>query len=55
MGRVLTLDQLKKRGRQLANRRPLSEEDEDSIDLLLLFCKKATEFWAFLFALFGVS
>ena len=40
-GKVLTLDQLKRRGRALANRCFLCEEDEEDINHLLLHCKKA--------------
>ena len=40
-GRVMTLDQFKKRGRHLINRCPLCDEDEENIDHLLLLCKKA--------------
>ena len=40
-GKVLTLDQLKRRGRALANRCFLCEEEEEDINHLLLHCKKA--------------
>ena len=37
-GKVLTLEQLKKRGFQLANRCLLCGKDEESLDHLLLHC-----------------
>ena len=40
-GKMLTLNQLKRRGRPLANRCFLCEEDEEEINHLLLHCKKA--------------
>ena len=40
-GKVITLDQLKRRGRALANRCFLCEEDEEDMNHLLLHCKKA--------------
>ena len=40
-GKVLTLDQLKKRGRDLANRCFLCGKDEETIDHLLLHCSMA--------------
>ena len=44
-GKVLTLDQLKHRGRAFANRCFLCEEDEDTIDHLLIHCKRAKTLW----------
>ena len=40
-GKVLTLDQLKRRGMAFANRYFLCEEDEETIDHLLIHCKSA--------------
>ena len=40
-GKVLTLDQLKKRGRILANRCFLCCEEEESIDHILIHCTRA--------------
>ena len=54
-GKVLTLDQLKKRGRALANRCFLCEEGEETIDHLLLHCSKAKILSDLLLAIFGVS
>ena len=54
-GKVLTLDQLKKRGRCLANRCFLCYKEEESIDHILIQCSKARVLWELLFALFGVS
>ena len=54
-GRVLTLDQLKRRGRALANRCFLCEEDEEDINHLLLHCKKAKMLWDLLLTIVGTS
>ena len=54
-GKVLTLDQLKKRGRCLANRCFLCCEEEESIDHILIQCSRARVLWELLFALFGVT
>ena len=52
---MLTLDQLKKRGRCLANRCFLCCEEEESVDHILIQCSKARVLWELLFALFGVT
>ena len=39
------MDQLKRRGRILANRHFLYEEDEETIDHLLVHCKKVKILW----------
>ena len=54
-GKVLTVEQLKKRGRQLASRCPLFGKDEESLDHLLLHCTKVYNLWAFIFTIFGFS
>ena len=46
-GKLLTLDQLKRRGRAFANRCFLCEEDEETIGHLLIHCKKARTLWDF--------
>ena len=53
-GKVLTLDQLKKRGWILANRCFLCCAEEESIDYILIHCTKARVLWELLVALFGV-
>ena len=52
---MLTLDQLKKRGRVLANRCFLCGKDEETIDHLLLHCFVAGLLWDLLLAIFGVN
>ena len=52
---MLTLDQLKKWGRTLANRCFLCGKDEETIDHLLLHCSMARLQWDFLLAIFGVN
>ena len=52
-GKVLTLDQLKRRGRALANRCFLCEEDEEDINHLLIHCKKARMLWDLLLSIVG--
>ncbi|RVW52364.1 hypothetical protein CK203_072021 [Vitis vinifera] len=54
-GKVLTLDQLEKRGQFLANRCFLCCEEEESIDHILIQCSRARVLWELLFALFGVT
>ena len=53
-GKVLTLDQVQKRGWTLANRCYLCQVHEESIDHLLLHCKKTREVWKLFFTLFAV-
>ena len=53
-GKVLTLDYLKRRGRVLTNRCFLCEEEEESIDHLLVHCSKAKVLWDLLLGLVGV-
>ena len=52
---MLTLGQLKKWGRALANRCFLCGKDEETIDHLLLHCSVARLLWDLLLAIFGVS
>ena len=44
-GKVLMLHQLKRHGRALANRCFLCEADEETIEHLLIHCKKAKTLW----------
>ena len=47
------LDQLKRRGRALANRCFLCEEEEETIDYLLLHCPSVEMFWELFLAIVG--
>ena len=50
-GKVLTLDQLKRRGITLVNRCFLCEENEETIDHLLIHCSRAKMLWDLLLAI----
>ena len=54
-GKVLTLDQLKKRGRPLANRCYLCEEEEETLNHLLVHCPKARMLWDLILAIVGIG
>ena len=54
-GKILTLDQLKRRGRVLANRYFLCEEDEETVDYLSVHCPKTKILWDLLLAIMGVN
>ncbi|RVW65596.1 putative ribonuclease H protein [Vitis vinifera] len=54
-GKVLTQDQLKRRGWKLANRCPLCCDEEETINHILIHCPKAKVLWDLLFSLFGVN
>ena len=45
--KILTLDQLKRRGRAFSNRCFLCEEDDEDINHMLLHCKNARMLWDF--------
>ena len=53
--KVLTLDQLKRRGRPLANRCYLCEKEEETLDHLLVHCSKARMLWELIFAIVGIG
>ena len=55
LGKVLTLDQLKRRGMTFANRCFLCEEDEETIDHLLIHCKSAKMLWNLFLSIVGTS
>ena len=52
-GEVMTLDQLKKRGRPLANRCYLCEEEEETLNHLLVHCPKVRMLWELILAIVG--
>ena len=52
-GKVITLDQLKKRGRPLANRCYLCEEEEETLNHFLVHCLKAKMLWELILAIVG--
>ena len=53
--RILTIDQLKKRGWNMPNRCYLCKMEEETSDHLIIFCKKATMLWNLLFSLLMCS
>ena len=54
-GKVLTLDQLKRRGMTVANRCFMCEEEEENIDHLLIHCKFAKMLWDLILSIVGIS
>ena len=54
-GKVLTLDQLKRRGWSLTNRCFFYLAEEESTNHILIHCTKTRVLWELLFALFGVT
>ena len=54
-GKVLTLDQLKRRGIPIVNRCFLCEEHEETIDHLLIHCSRAKSLWDLLLAITEVN
>ena len=52
---MLTLDQLKPHGRALTNRFFLCEEDEETIEHLLIHCIKARMLWDLFLLIVGSS
>ena len=54
-GKVLTLEQLQRRGYSLANKCFLCLSEVETVDHLLLHCVKTWVLWNLLFSLFGVA
>ena len=54
-GKILTQDQLKRRGRALANRCFMCGEGEEMVDHLLIHCPSVRGFWELLLAIVGFS
>ncbi|RVW50377.1 hypothetical protein CK203_086397 [Vitis vinifera] len=54
-GKILTLDQLQRRGYSLANRCFLCLAEAETVDHLLLHCVMTRALWNLLFSLFGVE
>ena len=54
-GKVLTQDQLKRRGWILANKCFLCYAEEETINHILVHCPKARVLWDLVFSLFGVN
>ena len=54
-GKVLSLDNLKCRGMAFANRCFLCEEDEETIDHLLIHCKSEKMLWDLFLSIVGIS
>ena len=50
-GKILTMDQLKKRGYSLASRCPFCGQKEEDMEHLLIHCPKVWELWTTLFSL----
>ena len=55
LGKVLTQEQLKRRGRALANRCFICCQEEETVDHLLVHCTKASILWQLMLAIVGVS
>ena len=54
-GKVLTLDQLKRRGMTFSNRCFMYEEEEETINHLLIHCKIANMLWDLFLSIVGIS
>ena len=54
-GKVLTLNQLKRRGMTFANRCFMCEEEDETIDHLLIHCKIAKMLWDLILSTVGIS
>ena len=53
MSKILTMNQLQKRGFSLASRCPLCKEAEETMEHLLIHCPKIWSMWTILFNLSG--
>ena len=53
--KILTLEQVKRRGFSLVNRCFLCQRNEETIDHILLHCEKTWILWQLTFSLSGVS
>ena len=54
-GRILTLDNLRKRDICVVNRCCMCKHDWESVDHLLIHCPFASHLWSYVFTLFGIS
>ena len=54
-GKILTLDNLKRRGVAFANRCFMCEEEEETIDHLLIHCRSAKMLWDLFLTMVGIS
>ena len=54
-GKVLMLDQLKRRGRPLANRCYLCEKEGEALDHLLVHCQWARMLWELILVIVGIG
>jgi hypothetical protein len=55
LGKILTLDNLRKRNLVLVNRCGMCKKEEESIDYLLLHCESAQFLWNAFFSRFGLA
>jgi hypothetical protein len=55
LGKILTLDNLKRRNIVLVNRCGMCKKEEESIDHLLLHCERAQFLWNAFFSHFGLA
>jgi hypothetical protein len=55
LGKILTLDNLRKKNMVLVNRCGMCKKDEESIDHLLLHCECAQFLWNAFFSWFGLA
>jgi hypothetical protein len=55
LGKILTLDNLRKKNMVLVNRCGMCKKDKESIDHLLLHCESAQLLWNAFFSHFGLA